>query len=533
MNKYFVFILLLISTGGFAQLKVASIFSDNMIIQRDKRVAVWGTSDSKEKIKVSFNGVEVKTKSDSEGNWKVYLKPMEACIEGKELIVSTKKNTLKFKNILVGDVWIAGGQSNMNKNVAFIKSISDDVIKKSNNPLIRFINVPNKVSTTPLENIDAEWQISDEKSILKISAIGAVFAQRLQKETNIPIGILAVNMGSTSVECWVSNDMLKIKPFAKSYKYWEDLLESWDDGAYKPYLKKLQKKKKDLTKETLVRIDETRTLPSGAYNAMLNPVTPYTVKGVLWRQGEANSSRAAQYQSYFTEMVKLWRTEFKDDNLPFVLIGLPSYGKIEIECGGGGVPEIREAQQLIAKSDKDIYYVSIIDLNDIKKNRGNIHPRNKYLAGTRTSKLVEKNIYKLSVDFSQSNIKNSKVEGNKIIVEFDNVGSGIFTGKLKDLKGNVVEKEKSEYVNNFCISSSRNNFVPAKARVISKNKIEVWSDNVFNPKYVRYAWKSLNLDVNLYNGSGQVIPAFRTDKFELSTKGKVKPKISLVRPLSH
>ena len=516
-----------------AVVKVASVFSDNMVLQRDNKVPVWGTAAIDEKVTVIFGGQREKTTADEQGRWKVYLSPMKACAEGKELRISGS-NSITFKNILVGDVWLMAGQSNMNKSVKTIGNINRELIEKAGNSLIRFLRVPNKIALEPQNSIDAKWEVSDANSILSLTAIGAVFAQEIQPALNIPIGIISVNMGSTSVKCWVPQEMLEKDPFLASYRYWKDAIEKWDSGGYERFLKTemkaAQKKHKTPpTKETMLKITETRTLPAGAYNAMLHPLFPYACKGVVWRQGEANSSRAVQYRELLPLMIELWRTKFENEKMPFVQISLPSYSRND-KPGQSSVAEMRYIQQKIADELHDCYFIPIVDLNDIgKNNKATIHPHNKYLAGARTAKFVLGNICKTGQPLLIPEYDSFKVENNKVVITLRNTGDGLFTGRLTDLKGEAITTS-DELVSNFIIAGKNKKFIPAKAKITGKNSVEVWSDEIGKPVAVRYAWEGLVRDVNLYNSSKLPVSTFRTDNWKLSTEKMFKPKISIVKP---
>ena len=530
--------LLLVSILSFqymdAQLKVASVFSDNMVLQRDRKVPVWGTADAGENVTVEFGGETKQATADEHGKWKVYLSPMQADAEGKELKITAAGKTISLEDVLVGDVWLMAGQSNMNKPVSSMGKINKEILENAGNSMIRYYKVPNKIALTPQNNIDAVWEVSDAKSIQSLTAIGAVFAQEIQPELNIPVGIISVNMGSTSVECWVPEEMLIKEPFLQSYKYWQDVIENWDNGTYERFLKiqikSAQKKQKTPpTKETMIKITETRTLPAGAYNAMLNPLFSFACKGVVWRPGEANSSRAVQYKELLPLMIEHMRTKFENDDMPFIQISLPSYSRND-EPGQSDVAEMRYIQQQIANEVENCYFIPILDLYDIvKNNKATIHPHNKYLAGCRTAKFVLGNIYNLGEHIYIPEYKKSKIAGNKVVITLNNTGKGLFTGKLKDLKGEDIEKT-DESVNNFFIAGKNKEFVPAKARITGKNIIEVWSDDIKKPAAVRYAWKSFMKNVNLYNSSKFPVSTFRTDNWQLLTENNYKPKIGIVKP---
>ena len=412
--------------------------------------------------------------------------------------------------------------------------INKEILKKADNGHVRFLIVPNKIALTPQSSIDAHWEVSDAKTILSLTAIGAVFAQEIQPELNIPVGIISVNMGSTSVECWVPEEMLTKEPFLKSYKYWQDTIENWDNGAYEKFLtqqiKAAQKKgKTPPAKETMIKITETRTLPAGAYNAMLNPLFPFACKGVVWRQGEANSSRAVQYRELLPLMIKHWRTKFENENMPFIQISLPSYSRND-KPGQSDVAEMRYIQQKIAGEVEGCYFIPIVDLNDITKSgKATIHPHNKYLAGCRTAKFVLGNLYGIGEKVQVPEYESSHTEGSKMIITFKNTGKGLFTGRLNDLKGEEIEKTDG-LVNNFIIAGKNKKFVPAKARLTDENTVEVWCDGVKKPIAVRYAWEGFVRNVNLYNSSKFPVSTFRTDSWKLSTENNFKPKIGIVKP---
>lgn len=540
MNKYFYIssklilsiILLLSFINLNAQLKVASVFSDDMVLQQEKKLPIWGTASVGEKITVKFSDQSKETTADKNGNWKVYLDPLKVNSNEQSLEIKGK-TTQVFKNILVGDVWLVSGQSNMQRNVKSIGSINADILKSVDDSLIRILNVPRKVSTTPLNSMDANWQVPDKKSVENFSAIGFIFAEKLQTNLNIPIGVINVSVGSTSVMCWLPKEVVEKKPFYESYKYWKDLENNWETEGYKPFLKKAQEKfektqkGKQPTKENLSHITESRTYPTRTYNAMLHPIIPFAIKGVLWRQGEANTSRAVQYETLLPIMIAVWSANFEDENLPFIEIGLPSYGflgKTNVE-----VAELRVAQQNIALNDKDTYYVPLLDLIDLEKGKATIHPHNKYLAGERSANVALQNIYKKSISTDMPTYTSMKVFEKKIILQFSTDGGDLFTGKLEDLKGDNIEKT-NENPTNFWIAGADKKFVKATAILKNGNQIEVFNNSIKNPKTVRYGWSSLIENVNLYGGNNIPVDTFRTDTWSLTTQNNVKPKINIIKP---
>jgi sialate O-acetylesterase len=533
LKKHTFLLLLFISILKLqAQVTVSSVFSDNMVLQQEKKLPIWGTASVGEKITVKFSNQTKKTSTDLEGNWKIYLDPLK--LSTKEQTLEVSGNTTKvFKNILVGDVWLVSGQSNMQRNIKSMGSINADILKSVNNPLIRILNVPRKVSTAKLNSMNANWQVPNKKAVEEFSAIGFIFAEKLQTNLNIPIGVINVSVGSTSVMCWLPKEVVVKDPFYESYKYWGDLENNWEFEGYKPFLKKAQnkfdktQKGKKPTKENLLHITESRTYPAGVYNAMLHPIIPFAIKGILWRQGEANASRAVQYEILLPKMIDFWRVSFKDKTLPFIEIGLPSYGNVGKQ--NYEVAELRVAQQKIAVNDKNTYYIPLLDLIDLENRKATIHPHNKYLAGERSANVVLQKIYNKNINTDAPIYDSMEVFKNKIVLTFKLTGSGFFTGKLKDLKGEEIEKT-NENPTNFWIAGADKKFVKATAILKNGNQIEVFNNSIKNPKAVRYGWSGILVDVNLYGSNGFPLDTFRTDNWSLTTQNNVKPKINIIKP---
>ncbi len=504
-----------------------------MVLQRNKEIPIWGTAKINEAITVKFIDQTKKAEADSNGIWRVEFSPLSVNKTANILEIQGEEETIRFENILIGDVWLVSGQSNMHQKVRSIKKIPGDILNMSNNSLVRIYNIPDKTSSTPLKTIDTKWEISSEKTIEDFSAIGAIFGLKLQSETNVPIGIINSSLGSTSVSCWLPGEVLEKEPFVKTYSYWTDLADNWDTGGYKQFLEKEIKKYKRKgngevpTKENLLHITKSRTYPSGAYNAMLYPIFPFAIRGILWRQGEANVPRGEQYQTLLPRMISYWKSKFNDLSLPFIQIGLPSYGKLNDTRPK--VAELRNAQHVIANKNKGIYYVPILDLMDSPNNKARIHPKNKYLAGTRSTRFVMNYFYNSTPVNIIPTYEKIEIKGFKIIISSKNVGNGFFTGRLADLNGDKIEKT-NEFVHNFKIADNSKQFVTAKAKIISKNQIEIWSDNIKKPVAVRYAWENVVLKPNLYNSYNIPVSSFRTDDWKLLSTDYYKPKINLVKP---
>ena len=499
----FIFLSLL----AFSQsLKLGELFNEGVVLQRNAKVEIWGSAAPSEQITVGIQGKKYKALSNKDGKWTLNLSPMNA---GGPFIltVATANETLKINEVYVGEVWIAGGQSNM----AFQLEKSDGAkveIANAKNKNIRFVLVPALTYDGDRTRGDMNWRTATTENVGPMSGVAYFFAKQLQEKLNVPIGIICCNKGGTAAEVWMSR---------------ETLLKNPDHApivtSYESYLSELGKEKYEqlfatYEKELKVYFDSVRAgheairpvepmgekhykRPCGLYNTMLKRVIPFTAKGVIWYQGEANAQRAEQYQTLFPALIDEWRSDFNNPKMPFLFVQLanynhPSYGEKPVWA------ELREAQLLTWQKVKNTGMAVSMDVG----NKNDIHPTNKKPVGERLAATALNTVYKMKMPYSGPVFKSMKIKDNQIVLNFDFVYNGL-TSK-GELKG-------------FTICSKDEKFVPAKAEIIN-NQIIVSAKGMESPVAVRYSWSNWS-EGNLTNIEGFPATPFRTDNFEMITKG--------------
>lgn len=639
MKNFIVFILLIFSVISNANIKMPLIFSDGMVLQREKQIPIWGFADANESIEVRFNKQIKKTTADKNGKWTLNLSPEKA--GGPFELIIIGKNKITIKNILVGEVWICSGQSNMEFQVSKTMNAEKE-IADANYPMIRHFGVVQDLSGTPKDDLkQGKWEEASKENVGNFTAVGYYFARKLYSELKIPIGIINTSWGGTNVETWTSREAFQNSPDFKaliadlpvmnvdsiselyavqmkervekiqgnpvntdnegSFKettfndsnwgelntpgLWENqplgnldgvvwmrktITLAAEDLKSKAVLSLAKIDDEDITyvngievgKNTVydtkrvytipanvlregtnvisVRIVDTgggggiygeasdlkitlgtkiipldgkwkfkviavktalspNSYPSLLYNAMVNPLVPYAIQGVLWYQGEANVWRANQYKKAFPLLINDWRTKFKQGNFPFYFVQLSTFD----EFGGNSQKgsrwaELREAQSETLKLPNTGMAVTT-DIGNAK----DIHPTNKQDVGLRLAAIAMNSIYGKKRVHSGPTYKSQEIKGGQIILTFDNIGSGLSTPNNNELKG-------------FEIAGADKVFHSAKA-IIKDNKVIVSSDQVQNPVAVHYGWADDDTQINLFNKEKFPASPFRTDNWEMIT----------------
>ncbi|URM37684.1 sialate O-acetylesterase [Flavobacterium anhuiense] len=647
MKKTVIFIFLLISVLANANIRMPLIFSDGMVLQRDKQIPIWGFADANESVEIHFNKQVKKTTADKNGKWTVNLSAEKA--GGPFELTIIGKNKITIKNVLVGEVWICSGQSNMEFQV-FKTMNGEKEIADANYPMIRHFGVAQDLSGTPKDDLkQGKWEEANKKNVGNFTAVGYYFARKLYAELKIPIGIINTSWGGTNVETWTSREAFENSPDFKAMI--ADVPTLNVDSISKLYARKMKERvekiqgnpvssdnedsfkelsfndnswgelntpslwenqplgdldgvvwmRKTITLTTddlknkavlsLAKIDDEdiayingieigrntqydlkrvysvpgnvlkegknviavrivdnsggggiygeaqdlelaigsksipldgkwkfrvivvktalspNSYPSLLYNAMVNPLVPYGIQGVLWYQGEANVWRAAEYKKSFPLMINDWRTKFKQGNFPFYFVQLSTFD----EFGGNSEKgsrwaELREAQSETLKVPNTGMAVTT-DIGNAK----DIHPTNKQDIGLRLAAIAMNNIYGKKQVHSGPTYKSQEIKGNQIVLTFDNIGSGLSTPNNVELKG-------------FEIAGADKVFHSAKA-IMKDNKVIVSSDQVQNPVAVHYGWADDDTAINLFNKEKFPASPFRTDNWEMLTANE-KYKVS-------
>jgi sialate O-acetylesterase len=436
-----------------------SLFSDHMILQKGVAVPVWGHANEGEKVTVRFNGQEVSTVAKG-GKWMVKLAPLPYITTPREMTI-TGENKVSVKDILVGEVWLCSGQSNMERQLGPRppqQPITDWEKERdaANFPMIREYYVPLKYAADKVEDVHEKWTICSPQTVADFSAVGYFFARDLYKRINVPVGIIFSAFGGTPAEDWTSKAALEGNPELT------DLVKNYDKATtgYRPPGK----------------------LMSGLYNGMINPLIPYAIKGVAWYQGEANNDRPKQYQVVLPNMIKNWRTDFGQGDFPFLIVQIAPYKDMS--------PEIRESQLKVTQKVKNTALIVTTDCGDAN----DIHPTHKQPVGARLALAASGLVYHQKVEYSGPMLKTFRVNKDSVTLVFDHA-KGLHAG--------------NGTLSGFTIAGGDKKFVPADA-VIRGDKVIVHSPAVSRPVAVRYGWASVP-DCNLYNSADLPASPFRTD----------------------
>lgn len=480
MKKQFLFFVGLMASL-LIQAKVVpnSLFSDHAIFQQGVSVPVWGRADKDEQIIIEFNG-QRKQATEKEGRWMIELDAMPAG-GPYVLTVSGKENRVEVADIYVGEVWICSGQSNMERQLGprqGQKLIVDWEQERdaANYPLIREYHVPRGSTDEPLEDTHRNWAVCSPQTVSDFSCVGYFFARDLHKALNCPVGIIFSAVGGTPAEYWTSRSELEQCPDLK------EMVERYDRSLL-DFSKKLAVYKQEGSVGKAPSNPAEQRHVYGHYNAMIRPLQPYAVKGVAWYQGESNDGRAKQYQTLFPLMIKNWRDDWKQKDLPFLFVQIAPFKNQS--------PEIREAQLLTLKSTPHTAMVVTVDCGDAN----DIHPTHKQPVGYRLSLAARALAYNENIPYSGPVYQFAERQDNRMVISFSHTGKGLMA-KGKELKG-------------FTIAGKDKQFVPAKAE-IKGNTVVVSASQVQHPVAVRYGWNHVP-EVNLFNKDNLPASPFRTD----------------------
>ncbi len=495
-------IVISIAIVAHAVIKLPSIIANHMVLQQNTKVALWGWANAGEKVTITttWNNKITNVTADAAGKWITYVSTIKA--GGPYSITFKGSNQIKIEDVLLGEVWLASGQSNMEFFVAKTRSGYTGVInyeqeiKEANFPNIRQIDVANKNADEPQQDFKGDWKVCSPQTVDTFSAVAYYFARQIHRATGYPIGIINSTWGGTAAESWTKKEVLEndkdfkvlidrydeqVRNYPKATEDFKSAMDTWKQDSSKPKPAPPVKPNPDKS-------------PFRLYNAMIAPLIPYTLKGVIWYQGESNASQAYQYRKLFPAMINSWRSDFKNPKLPFYFVQISPHRSQN--------PEIREAQLLTYRSVPNTGMAVTTDNGDSI----DIHPRNKKLVGERLSVWALHNEYgKKDLVVSGPVYKSMKVDGNKIKIEFDFVDGGLIAKDGRELT-------------EFTIAGEDQKFIPAKA-IIEGNKVVVWSDAISKPAAVRFAWRNVP-DPNLYNKAGLPASPFRTDSWKGMTEGK-------------
>ena len=526
--KLIILLLLVLPQITLANVSLNSLFSDHMVIQRETEIPVWGWADANEVVSVEASwGAKAQVTTNANGTWRVNLKTPKA--GGPFTIAVSGKNTIVINDVLSGEVWLCTGQSNMDFSMEkFLKNSRDpkhqplvEYIRKEvatvNDDWLRHIEVPQTTSLDEKKtNFEGNWVSANSEGIKKITATGYFFAKELRKYLNVPIGLVECSWGGTRIQPWLSKEAYLENENMKTYfeSGREKIKETFGDVKAENFIDTTYSKKLLAWKKNGMKTpkpypkkhpENDEQLPSTLYNSMLSAVIPYSIKGVLWYQGESNSHYLEdEYEVYFKALIRSWRAEWSNDKLPFYWMQLASYAVTDHRSDMGWAmvnDHLRRCLELPNTGMAVLY-----DIGEPK----DVHPHNKMDAGKRLAFWALKNDYGINIPVVSGPLYNKmSIINNKIEVEFNEVGSGLMVGFKELLKDVVVVNESLKW---FEIEDENGEWKKAEAKIISKNKIKVWNASISNPKNVRYAWSSNPEGANLYNKEGLPASVFSTKK---------------------
>jgi len=529
------YLCLLLAGAGtvWADVRLPAVIGDNMVLQRGQKVPVWGWAQPGEEITVavSWHNMRWAITADKDGKWRFEITPPNA--GGPYEMTIGGKNSITIKNILVGEVWVCSGQSNMWWPVNRSASAEQE-IAAANYPNIRLFTVRAGVAEQPQSDCAGgwqaslkelflaqhlgqpqpdwagSWQICSPQSIGGFSAVAYYFGRELHKELNVPVGLIHSSWAGTPAEAWTSRDFLQSDPdFEPILKRYADAVENYPQ-AKQEYQQKLDEWQKVVEQAKAEGKDPPPKprmpfgpghshSPAGLYNAMIAPLIPYGIAGAIWYQGESNTSRAYQYRKLLPAMINNWRRDWSRGNFAFLIVQLANFMAAKPEPTDSEWAELREAQLLTLALPNTGMAVAI-DIGEAN----DIHPKNKQDVGKRLALWALVKTYGKNLEYCGPIYKSMKVDGNKIILEFNHVGGGLVAGG-----GLPAGPMAGEPLKGFVVAGVDRKFVWADAQ-IDGNTVVVSSDKVTEPVAVRYAWAD-NPVCNLYNKEGLPACPFRTD----------------------
>jgi sialate O-acetylesterase len=500
------------AASGKANVVLPDVISEGMMIQRDRPVPIWGKADPGEVVTVRFAGQSKQAIAGSDGKWLLKLNAIHASATPATMTISGK-NTIELTNILVGEVWLVAGQSNMQRLLSETAN-GDAAIAAANYPLIRLFNVSRQVAFKHQQGPLATWRTCSPESVKQFSAAGYYFGVELQKELNVPIGLINSSYGGSQAEAWTPVEYLlasaELKPTVERTKVWdeerprvkaqyEEQLNQWRGDVEKAKAAGARPQPSPAVPDAL----REYRIASSIYDGMIAPLIPFSIRGAFWYQGESNEARAQQYEILLPTMIRAWRERWGEGDFPVGIIQLPNYRDSKDEPADDPWSHVREAQRRTAASTPNAGLIVTIDIGEAR----DIHPKNKLDLGKRMARWALVEVYGRKITKSGPMFGSAKIAGSKIILTFNDVGQGL---RIRD----------GDRLDEFAIAGADHRWHWAQAKITGKNRVEVWSETVPQPLAVRYAFNNNPKHPNLTNEAGLPAGPFRTDNWPGPTDGK-------------
>lgn len=478
-------------------LRLASVFTDNAVLQRGQAVPVWGKGEPGQAVVVAFAGQEKSAKVDKDGRWMTHLDALAASGKGQALMARSGGENIAIGNVLVGEVWVCSGQSNMAFGLG--GSINGKAtIEAAGDDQLRLFNARAQATDEPQESIGGSWVVDSSQSAGSFSAVGYYFGKALRKKLGVPVGLIKSAVGGTVAEAWTAREELEKNPTLKplidaqqqrlvayskvlaTYKEREPkILEKYEAAVKKAKASGARAPRKP---KPPAHPSANKNRPIGLYNGSIAPLQPYAIRGAIWYQGESNSSRGQQYRTLFPAMISSWRRAWGQGDFPFLFVQITPHRNM--------TPEVREAQRVTTETTQNTAMAVTTDIG----HPTDIHPKQKQPIGERLALAARSLAYEEDIEFSGPTYDFMSVEGNRVIINFKHLGGGL-VAKDGELKGFVVYDKDKEV---------------AGTAKIEGDTIVVSSDEISAPVGVRYGWANVP-DINLYNKAGLPASPFKTD----------------------
>jgi sialate O-acetylesterase len=505
-----------------AELNMSKIFSDNMVLQRDIPVPIWGRASPGDKVTVRFKEQIKETIAASDGKWILRLDPLKVSLVPDRMMITTHSTQKSFSNILVGDVWLCSGQSNMADHFAYALDspyppggeIAAE-LAKIDNPLVRFIDENGVGKINPLPDAAptfpySHWRECSSRTARRFSRTAWYFGDMLQRELKIPIGLVNVSCGSSSIESWMPpeafaaraewkgylDELNVFQDFYRNYQKYSDrekesVLLDYCNGVYGGFVKRVYMQNGTLPRERYdgVLTNMLAVKPASLYHHAIQPIIPFAFKGVIWYQGETNVLAGdREYTAKQQALIESWRKLWGQGNFPFYIVQLAPC----LDAKNAALPEFWIQQYKAVRQTSKSRLIATVDIGDASE----YHPKNKWDVGYRLARLALYETYgKKTLIASGPTYRSQDIKGNKVAVDFDNTGSGLTTRDGKTLA-------------EFEIAGADKKFVKADAS-LENDKVIVTHPSIEKPLYVRYAWNN-DPHPNLCNKEGLPVFPFNT-----------------------
>ena len=502
----------LVTAAAWARVTVPDILSDGMVLERDARVPVWGTADPGEVVTVRFAGQVKKTAAGPDGKWRVELLRLRASAQPQTLTISGS-NTIQIKDVLVGEVWLVSGQSNMQLTLPETAN-GDAAVAAADHPQLRLFNVSRPVAFHHAAGPLAAWAASSPQSVKEFSAAGYYFGVELVNALHIPVGILNSSYGGSQAEAWTPVEYLlasdDLRSSVERQKIWDEerpRVKAEYDQKLKDWQAAVEKAKQDGTpppgRPGVPDALREYRIAASIYNGMIAPLIPFAIRGAVWYQGESNEERVQQYGILLPTMIRAWRERWGEGDFPFGIVQLPNYRDPRPEPADEAWSFLREAQRRTATATRNSGLIVTIDIGEAH----DIHPKDKLDVGKRMARWALADAYGQKITPSGPMFRSAQPQGSKIVVTFNDSGRGL---RIRD----------GDKVDEFAVAGVDRHWHWASAKIVGKDRVEAWSEAVAQPVAVRYAFNNNPRHPNLTNDTGLPASPFRSDDWPGPTDGR-------------